>query len=86
MNKIVNLHVIDPKNIGDRLSSPLQYFNFPGFDTQALDIRTISPEAFESSPLQNSSIIIGGGVYSINVFKAILKILIIINNLENLEN
>jgi hypothetical protein len=41
MNTIVNLHVIDPKNIGDYLSSPLQYFNFPGFETQALDIHQL---------------------------------------------
>jgi hypothetical protein len=61
MNSIVNLHVIDPTNIGDRLSSPIQYFDFSGFTTQALDIREFDPSA-----IQNSHTIVGGGglIYS----------------------
>jgi hypothetical protein len=53
---LVNYHVIDPHNIGDLLSSPLHYFEFPGFHCQALDIRTALPKTEAEGP-----IICGGG-------------------------
>ncbi|MEY2978625.1 MAG: hypothetical protein RLZZ435_2764 [Cyanobacteriota bacterium] len=56
MNTILNFHVLDQTNIGDCLSSPLQYFEFPGFTTQTVDIREIDP-----LQIPNSHIIIGGG-------------------------
>lgn len=61
---IVNFHVIDPKNIGDRLSSPLHYFKFPGFDTQTFDIRHL--DRVDPQFIKESHILIGGGglIYS----------------------
>jgi len=41
MKLIVNFHVIDDHNIGDRLSAPVEYFDFPGFETIKADIRKI---------------------------------------------
>lgn len=55
-SSILNLHVIDPKNVGDLLSSPLQYFEFPGYECDRDDIRTVNTES-----LENKHIIIGGG-------------------------
>jgi hypothetical protein len=59
MPTLINYHVIDSHNVGDLLSSPLHYFEFPGFTPQARDIR-----AFQPSQLPNdldSPVIIGGG-------------------------
>ncbi|MBE9117585.1 hypothetical protein IQ249_16935 [Lusitaniella coriacea LEGE 07157] len=56
MDSIINCHVIDPKNIGDLLSCPLNYFTFPGYHTEKADIRQIDAEAARGKHL-----IIGGG-------------------------
>ncbi|NEO30172.1 MAG: hypothetical protein F6K36_06970 [Symploca sp. SIO3C6] len=55
MNSIVNYHVIDPKNIGDMLSAPYNYFTFPGHNLERADIR--QPEA----TTRGKHIILGGG-------------------------
>ncbi|WP_206688551.1 hypothetical protein [Cyanobacterium stanieri] len=41
-NIIVNIHAIDPNNIGDLASSPLNYFKF-NYPVETLDIRSIDP-------------------------------------------
>jgi hypothetical protein len=56
MNKIINYHVPDLTNIGDLLSSPLKYFDFPGFTCEIKDIRSS-----KSSDIEEGHIIIGGG-------------------------
>lgn len=56
MRSIVNFHVIDPKNVGDLISSPTQYFDFPGYTTEQLDIRHLDPEY-----VRGKHIIVGGG-------------------------
>jgi hypothetical protein len=56
MNSVLNLHVIDPQNIGDLLSAPIHYFPFPGVEKSSADLRQVSPE----NPL-NSHLIVGGG-------------------------
>jgi hypothetical protein len=56
MLKLTNYHVRDSNNIGDLLSSPLRYFQFPGFDCQTLDIGKI-----DYTNVVDSHIIIGGG-------------------------
>jgi hypothetical protein len=56
MNSIINSHVIDPKNIGDLLSAPANYFSFPEFKLEQADIRELNPETLEGKHL-----IIGGG-------------------------
>ena len=56
MPKLTNYHVLDPTNVGDLLSSPLQYFDFPGYSCQTQDIRNFDPDS-----VKNSHIIIGGG-------------------------
>jgi len=38
MDAIFNIHVIDQKNLGDCLSSPLEYFQFPGFQVEHLNL------------------------------------------------
>jgi len=63
MKTIVNYHVIDPKNIGDLFSSPVHYFEFPGYEVIKRDIRTLdkssAPEDSES--FLNHHAIVGGG-------------------------
>ena len=56
MKKLINYHVPDQGNVGDLLSSPLKYFDFPGFDCHVEDIRAVS----DSQP-SNAHIIVGGG-------------------------
>jgi hypothetical protein len=62
---IINVHVIDPHNIGDTLSAPVNYFDFPGFEVLKADIRHL--EKFVQAhfeELQNRDriyIIVGGG-------------------------
>jgi hypothetical protein len=56
MTAIVNLHVIDPDNIGDLLSAPTHYFDFPGC-VSAADLRYVTGE-----PTQNHLIVGGGGL------------------------
>ena len=56
MNLIINMHVIDPQNIGDLLSAPIHYFPFPGYEKSSSDLRTVSSEDSLSSNL-----IVGGG-------------------------
>jgi hypothetical protein len=56
MNAIINYHVIDPKNVGDLLSSPANYFSFPGYSIAQQDIRTLNPKA-----LNGEHLLIGGG-------------------------
>ena len=60
---ITNLHVIDPKNVGDLYSSPLKYFDFPEYSCKATDIRH-----FEEEELKDSHIIVGGGGLIFNRF------------------
>ena len=55
MNSIVNYHVIDQKNIGDLLSSPLDYFTFPGYNVERADIR--QPQ----TTTRGKHAIVGGG-------------------------
>lgn len=56
MSRITNYHVPDQTNIGDLLSSPIQYFEFPGYSCQVKDILEVNSENIE-----DSHIIIGGG-------------------------
>ena len=57
MKFIINYYVIDPKNIGDLYSSPIQYFKFPSYQLKPVDIRkSIDPEY-----LRDKHIILGGG-------------------------
>jgi hypothetical protein len=55
MNSIINMHVIDPQNIGDLLSAPIHYFPFPGYEKLSADLRELSDN------LPDSSLIVGGG-------------------------
>lgn len=56
MSRLVNCHVIDPHNVGDLLSSPLRYFEFPGFTAEAAHILTTEAESLTDIP-----VILGGG-------------------------
>jgi hypothetical protein len=58
MNSVLNLHVIDPQNIGDLLSAPTHYFPFPGFEKSSADLRHVSSE----NPLSSNLIVGGGGL------------------------
>lgn len=65
MKAIANYHVIDEKNIGDFFSSPLHYFDFPGYEVSKIDIRTLdkdSPKDDADSPLPHHAIVGGGGL------------------------
>ncbi len=65
MPKIVNYHVIDPRNIGDLYSSPLNYFDFPGYEVSKIDIRTLDEAKAEDDPenlLDHHAIVGGGGL------------------------
>lgn len=44
-NVIVSTYVIDNRNIGDLLSSPTNYFEFPGSRVETLDFRALRPNA-----------------------------------------
>lgn len=55
MSSIVNYHVFGQKNIGDRLSAPVNYFDFPGCDLEEADI--FKPKA----TTKGKHIILGGG-------------------------
>jgi hypothetical protein len=69
---LVNYHVVDDKNIGDLMSSPLRYFDFPGFECEARDIRNI----LDYSDIQSSqNIILGGGGLLFERFLPNIKIL-----------
>ncbi|MGB3190723.1 MAG: hypothetical protein WBB43_15030 [Limnoraphis sp.] len=63
MKTIANYHVIDPTNIGDLLSSPLNYFDFPGYEVSKIDIRTLDKAEAEddSQSLLTHHAIVGGG-------------------------
>lgn len=56
MSKITNYHVPDQTNVGDFVSSPLHYFDFPGFDCQIRDIRDVN-----DSNVDDSHLLVGGG-------------------------
>lgn len=56
MSHLLNYHVRHSINIGDWFSSPLLYFDFPGFQTEAKDIDDLPQEK-----LQNQHLILGGG-------------------------
>jgi hypothetical protein len=56
MNNIVNYHVIDQTNIGDLVSAPTLYFDFPGYSVVRDDIRNVKLE-----DIKNKHIIVGGG-------------------------
>ncbi len=58
MNSIINMHVIDPKNIGDLLSAPIHYFPFPGYEKSSADLRMVSAE----DPISSNLIVGGGGL------------------------
>jgi hypothetical protein len=58
MNSIINLHVIDPQNIGDLLSAPSHYFPFPDHEKSSVDLRQVSSE----NPLSSHLIVGGGGL------------------------
>jgi len=60
MPSLVNYHVIDPQNIGDLLSSPLHYFEFPGFTTESRDIRHVDLDHLPAN-LAADHVILGGG-------------------------
>ncbi|MEB3883231.1 hypothetical protein [Lyngbya sp. CCY1209] len=65
MKAIANYHVIDETNIGDFFSSPLHYFNFPGYEVSKIDLRTLDkerPEDDGDSPLPHHAIVGGGGL------------------------
>lgn len=72
MRLIVNFYVIDDHNIGDRLSAPLEYFEFPGFETIKVDIRKIDDfiKAYQNKLTLYDRIvfIIGGGGLLFNRF------------------
>lgn len=53
---LTNLHVVDHSNIGDLLSAPLKYFQFPGYQCEIQDLRTI-----DSHDVSNTHVIVGGG-------------------------
>ncbi|MGD1936541.1 MAG: hypothetical protein ACFCA4_03150 [Cyanophyceae cyanobacterium] len=41
MDTLINFHVIDPNNLGDYLSSPFEYFDFPGLKTERWDLQEL---------------------------------------------
>ena len=57
MNSIINMHVIDPQNIGDLLSAPIHYFSFPGYEKSSADLRLVLED-----PLSSNLIVGGGGL------------------------
>ena len=57
MQSIINCYATDRKNIGDSLSSPLNYFELPGAKIEKLDIRL----PVKAEELEGKHIIIGGG-------------------------
>lgn len=73
MATITNYHVTDPNNIGDLFSSPLRYFDFPGYTCQTKDIRAI-----DETNVEPSHAIIGGGGL---LFERFLKHIEAINRL-----
>ncbi len=68
MDRLINYHVIDHQNVGDFFSSPLHYFDFPGYVCEAKDIRF-----FDANSSQYSNIIIGGGGLIYEPFRPKLK-------------
>lgn len=69
---LVNYHVVDDKNIGDLMSSPFKYFDFPGFECEVRDIRNV----LDQSDIQsNQNIIVGGGGLLFERFRPNIKIL-----------
>lgn len=56
MGRIINYHVVDPTNIGDQLSAPANYFEFPGHDLEVRDIRSLSAD-----DVTDQHVIVGGG-------------------------
>jgi hypothetical protein len=56
--------VTDRKNIGDSLSSPLNYFEFPGAKIEKLDIRL----PVKAEELEGKHIIVGGGGLVVSSF------------------
>jgi hypothetical protein len=64
MDKIINLHVVDPENIGDLYSAPARYFKFPGFQVEVRDIlqlETLIQELTRTQDTTKVHVIIGGG-------------------------
>lgn len=51
--KILGLHIRDSRNAGDRWSSPLEYFDFPGHEVTIGDMRT--------PPMTGPDVVIYGG-------------------------
>ncbi|MEL7037387.1 MAG: polysaccharide pyruvyl transferase family protein [Cyanobacteria bacterium J06592_8] len=65
MKTIANYHVIDPTNIGDLQSSPLNYFDFPGYEVSKVDIRTLGEAQAQDDNLSlfpHHTIVGGGGL------------------------
>ena len=74
MDTIINFHVIDPNNLGDYLSSPFEYFDFPGLEAKRWDLQelrelnanpdrpgTIRDYLATLDPGQKVHIVFGGG-------------------------
>ncbi len=55
MSRITNYHVRHSINIGDWFSSPLLYFDFPGFQTEAKDIDDLPQNNLKNQHLIGSS-------------------------------
>lgn len=61
-SKLINYHVVDQNNIGDLMSSPFNYFDFPGLECQTRDLRDVDRGSDSRNfALDNQSIILGGG-------------------------
>lgn len=67
---IINFHRIDKTNPGDKLGSPIKYFDFPK-NTKVLEIESVT----EPKNYQNDIVIIGGGGLLSDFFE---------DNLENI--
>lgn len=70
MSEITSLHRIDKTNVGDLVSTPVDYFEFPGFKVEKQDILTVA--RLEAS---NKNILVGGGGLLDEFFYPALKIL-----------
>jgi hypothetical protein len=42
--KLISTYAINPRNVGDFMSSPIHYFDFPGWQVETLDFRSIDPD------------------------------------------
>lgn len=70
MSKIINSYVIDNTNIGDLFSAPYQYFEFPGYNFENIDIRNLT-----ANHIQGKHVIIGGGGLAFSRFLETFQVL-----------